>query len=378
MSNSESVPLVSIVIPTRNREFYCIETIKNILNYEYNLELVVHDNSDSDQVEEYILSNVDRRVVYRHIKGRINSGLNMDMALSMASGKYVIMIGDDDTILPNIFHVVDWAIENNYKAISPKFQNAFFWNSDTKSLNKGTFVLYPQKNKYCQYNPKIQLRKLLKNGFVDYQDFFLPRVYHGLIRKDVLQEMRDKLGGKLVVGLSPDICLAVASSLVLDQYIVIDYPISISGVCPTSTSYASKNGGHIGRLEDAPHLYNRADYKWNSNIPALYSVETIWAESALKVLTIISSEPSLWLKFFNRSFFLLVFEKRNKQLLKELPNMPLERVSNRFSCEFKYLMMKMKIIVSAIIRRIRGRRTFPNVQSWDGVNSIYNRMYNRC
>lgn len=42
--------LLSIVIPTRDREYYCIEAIKNILSYNNeDFELVVQDNSDSEK-----------------------------------------------------------------------------------------------------------------------------------------------------------------------------------------------------------------------------------------------------------------------------------------------------------------------------------------
>ena len=99
--------LLSIVIPTRNREKYCIEAIKHIMTFmEDCFELVIKDNSDSDIIEQYVSKNPDIRLKYHRTQGRLNSVINMDEALSYAQGEYVCMIGDDDTVLPNIFYFV--------------------------------------------------------------------------------------------------------------------------------------------------------------------------------------------------------------------------------------------------------------------------------
>ena len=105
-----SQPFLSIVIPTRNRQHYCIAAIENILSYDYpDLELCVHDNSDDDHIQQYLQSRTpDPRLTYKRIAEQLNSVDNMDRAIGMATGHYVCMIGDDDTILPHIFEVTEW------------------------------------------------------------------------------------------------------------------------------------------------------------------------------------------------------------------------------------------------------------------------------
>ena len=49
-----NLPLLSIVIPTRNREFYCIQAIKHILSFENkDFELVIQDNSESKKIFDF-------------------------------------------------------------------------------------------------------------------------------------------------------------------------------------------------------------------------------------------------------------------------------------------------------------------------------------
>lgn len=359
-------PLLSIVIPTRNREFYCIKAIKNILEYRYDrLELVVQDNSDSDIIEHYATTVQDKRLIYNRVTERINSVINMDAALSLATGKYVIMIGDDDTILPCIFDVVSWMDKNDVCAFSPKRQQSFVWNED----GLGIYVTYPSKNKLKVYDAKSQLQLLLKNGIIDYQSYYLPRVYHGIVKRDLLQSLYN-LTSHYIGGLSPDIYLSVALSLITENYIVAEFPISIQGICSKSTAFAGKKGTHRGKLEDAPHLYKRGEYIWDSRIPAVYSIETIWAETALKSIQEIADSPDFWGNQFNRRYFNTVFILKNRNLCKELP----EETSGlriNFRDFFRYVFKRSLIMARSLYWRISGqRKVYKEVAAWKSVKNI--------
>jgi hypothetical protein len=56
-------------------------------------------------------------------------------------------------------------------------------------------------------------------------------------------------------------------------------------------------GAHSGRLETAPHFRDRTGYIWAAKIPRYYSVQTIWAESAIKAIHELNMEADL--KHFN-------------------------------------------------------------------------------
>ena len=124
-----NLPLLSIVIPTRNREFYCIQAIKHILSFENkDFELVIQDNSESKKIFDFVNNIEDSRLKYFYTENQLNSLINMDLAISRAKGRYVTMIGDDDTVLPTIFKVVAYAFKNNYDAISQKNIVSYNWH----------------------------------------------------------------------------------------------------------------------------------------------------------------------------------------------------------------------------------------------------------
>lgn len=360
----DNKPLLSIVIPTRNREKYCIEAIRNILSYQEDcFELVIQDNSDSDDIENYIKTHSDRRLRYNRVKGRVNSVLNIRASVDFAEGEYVCMIGDDDTILPNLFAIVRWAKANNVKAITPKNNPAFFWNHDG-TLN-GKLITQPTRSRIEWARPDERIAKLMKGGIIDYQQYCLPRLYHGLIRTDVLDMIRKKTG-HVIGGLSPDIYLAISSSFYIDEYIITDFPISVQGACVQSTSV----GNPRGKFEDMPHLWNRGEYHWDILIPKYNSSQTIWAETALKAI----DENGMSEKYrplFDLHYFLTAFRLENKDRKGEIDMLVGKAEKVPFMCYVRYYYSFLIIMKNALLKRIGGgRREYEAVESWDGVMQI--------
>lgn len=368
--------ILSIVIATRNREFYCIEAIKNILGYkEMDFELVIHDNSDSKTISNFVSQLNDTRLIYKYVQGRINSAINMDCALSMATGEYVTMIGDDDTILPTIFSVVNWAKKNDYQCVSPTHQVKYSWpNEITGDMGKATWSI--PANKHWSLNGENQLIRLLKNGIINYNSFMLPKVYHGIVKRDILIEIKDKVG-HFIGGLSPDIYLAVACSILCKKYIVIDYPITIAGACPSSSTAESSKGGHRGNLSDAPHLYKRENYVWDLRIPKIYSVETIWGESALKAITELNRNDLML--YFRQGCFLAGLIGNNISLISLIMDKlkSMRFLNNYYITYVDFLLFLIKKAVIRLYRAIFKQKTYivSNVKDISEVVERYKQYY---
>ena len=48
--------LLSVVIPTKNRGYYCLEAVKQILALNYpEVQICIQDNSDTDQLSQEIV-----------------------------------------------------------------------------------------------------------------------------------------------------------------------------------------------------------------------------------------------------------------------------------------------------------------------------------
>jgi hypothetical protein len=125
--------------------------------------------------------------------------------------------------------------------------------------------------------------KLLQQGGQQYLSLDLVKLYHGIVKKECMEDIKS-LTGKYFGGLSPDIYIATALSLTIDKLVVIDWPLTISGICNKSGSADSATGRHTGKLEDAPHFRGHERYEWSELVPRFYSVETIWADSVIAAI----------------------------------------------------------------------------------------------
>jgi len=90
-------PLVSVFIPTYNREKYIFESVCSILNQSFkDFELIVVDDGSTDNTREILASIKDERLkVYFNDK---NMGIpyTRNRGIELASGEYVALLDSDD------------------------------------------------------------------------------------------------------------------------------------------------------------------------------------------------------------------------------------------------------------------------------------------
>ena len=277
--------LLSIIIPTKNRQNYCFEAIKSILfDLDERCEIIVQDNSNDKTLEELLRNLNDNRIVYNYLSKPLSFVDNFEEALMQSSGKYFIVLGDDDSTTKDILKIVDWMEKNDIESVSSSIVVDYIWpNADIEKFKKGILKYPDYKGNIKKINVEENLNALIKNGFLAYQTFNLPRTYHGIVKRSCMDEVK-KIAGRYFSGLTPDIYSTIALACIIKNHCIIDFPFSIAGACPASATVHSTVGGHSGKLSDAPHFKFRGNYTWEPTIPRYYSVETIWAETAIKAL----------------------------------------------------------------------------------------------
>ncbi len=279
--------ILSIIIPTKNRQFYCKKAVEQILTINNpSIQIVIQDNSDDNSLQDEIIALGSAQVKYHYHSGVISFVDNFSEAIILADGKYLCMIGDDDGVLPNIIDAVHLAEEQGYDAIIPGLNSVYCWPTPTpfiKNAEKGYLCLSFLKEGEYEIDPHYGLMQLMKSAGQNYQSLDLPRIYHGIVAKTALERVNKKTG-KYFGGLTPDIYMSVALGVVCKKVCRLRYPITVSGMCPKSGSSDSATGKHTGNLEDAPHFRGHSLYEWDQKAPRIYSVESIWAETALQAL----------------------------------------------------------------------------------------------
>lgn len=92
---------LSILIPTYNRAEYLKECLNSIINsYKNNdIEILVSDNCSDDETELVIKNySSDSRLKYSRHKENIGAESNILSLLGKATGKYIVLLTDDDRI----------------------------------------------------------------------------------------------------------------------------------------------------------------------------------------------------------------------------------------------------------------------------------------
>jgi len=276
-------PLLSIIIPTKNRKIYCIKTVEHLLSLELNeIQIIVQDNSEDDSLKIVFGEEIkNHKLIYSYSNENMNISQNFQLSLSHIEGEYFIFLGDDDSINPEIIKILKFFKAKGAKAIVQNYPLYFVYpNPELKT--DGILNFYRPSAKYRKFETRSELIRLMQNGLQEYTYTAIPRPYHGIIKTEVLSDIHNS-GLKLFNGVSPDIYSAIILSHFIDVVYKIDYPISIAGACPQSGSSMGTNKTHCGKLEDAMHFRGRSII-WSERLPRFYSVETIWAFSAIQAL----------------------------------------------------------------------------------------------
>ena len=317
--------LISVIIPTRNRQRYAEAAARQILSLHQDIQVIVQDNSDDNMLEESFADLRDNKYfIYNHIDERISFVDNYELAVSFAEGEYFIALGDDDGLLSNITECVNWMKKQKIDAIKPSVKSSYTWpdpDSDVLAKREGVFSTKTFSGKIRFFDTRTTVIDLLKHGGMDYLVYPLAGTYHRIVRMDLLNEVKQKTG-RYYSGLTPDMYSAISLSLLPNiRFAEIDYPISLPGVCPTSASAKSAKGEHCGKLETAPHFIGlKEPYIWDERIPKFYSVETIWGETLLKAI-VAMKEEGLIDEYYKEDYLLYYLYKNNQNVRNDIESL---------------------------------------------------------
>src|SRR5438045_3662637 len=94
-------PLVSVVIPTRNRASMLPAAIDSVLSQSMSdLELIVVDDQSVDETEAIVGRYADNRIRYFKLSSRKGGSAARNAGIRAARAAYIAFLDDDDEWLP--------------------------------------------------------------------------------------------------------------------------------------------------------------------------------------------------------------------------------------------------------------------------------------
>lgn len=318
----ESIPILSVVIPTKNRYYYLKSLLEALLSEKSDeFEIIIQDNSDNNsEILNFLRTfKYDKRLKYNHTAGWLSVIDNCDLGVKAAKGEFVCMLGDDDGIL--IKHALNLVryLKNNDISAANVNKLSYSWPDVKHKVWKeisGRLIIPDFKLKYSTLYASDEIRAIKKQGGALGLGK-LPRVYHGFVKKTILDNLKSDTG-TYFPGPSPDMANAVGICKYLNSYLYADFPVIISGHGKKSTGGLGSNKLHHGKIENQSHLPKNTISLWSSKIPLFWSGPTIYSESARRAFSAFNEEDQLNYTYLYACC--LVYENDYKKVIYETIN----------------------------------------------------------
>jgi glycosyltransferase involved in cell wall biosynthesis len=341
-------PLLSVVIPTKNRYETLFPIVKAILGniIDDRIELIIQDNSDDPvQAKIFFAEYCDLRIKYDHIDGNLSIVDNTEIGLSRANGEYITFIGDDDLISPNIIDYVENFFKDGVLAVI--YPPAYYWWNDVKFFkpnyyNQPGAFWYPKSvnDEIKRIDSKKEYIKVLEQGGAGIFD--LPRIYHGIVHKSILTRIKE-IDGRYVYGASPDMALAFSTALVIQSYIKINTPLTIYGASKNSGGGYTASKTHFGKISEQKHLPKKTKDGWSKELPPIWSEHTIYPQTITEVIGIFKSTKKINFTAFYAS--MMINEPHLRQIV-------LPYVFNYFKKNPKEIIKFIKTLIKKFLGRL--------------------------
>ena len=174
---------LSICIPAYNRSVWFERALRSIVaniskNKQY-IEVIISDDSDFDECR-VIASKVlePLNISYRYINNQPKLGMaaNWNYSIQLASGKYVLVLHDDDFLLHNAVEKIIEAIKNNQEKYPIMLFGVHVVNEQEKVIKKQLF-----KRKLYLQSEKALLKVLSNSSFIRFPGI--------VIRRNIFEEV---------------------------------------------------------------------------------------------------------------------------------------------------------------------------------------------
>ena len=232
----------SFLIPSRNRLELLRHAVDSIQRQGIqNYEIVIADNASKQNYGAYVTSLADSRIVYSRAAEALPVTDNWSRALALASGDYVLMLGDDDALTPWFHRQVRMLVEKPADGPDIVYLAAFHYCYPQVMPGSPKGYLADVRNSRFLDGPSTPFQLphdeavAVANAAFGFRYLFGFNSQHFLFSAAFLRQI-DNLGG-IFQSPYPDTFAAVVSFLRARSIMVLPEPAVIIGISPKSFGY---------------------------------------------------------------------------------------------------------------------------------------------
>lgn len=256
---------ITVVIPTRERGEVLAHSLRTALAEDYDgLEVLISDNCSTDDTREIVASFGDPRIRYVNTGERVSMSHNWEFALSHVSSGWVMILGDDDGIVPGALDKVSALVrETGVRALNSTFAT-YIWPRDGVQSR----LLVPMKRGHEVRESRSWLERVVR-GRAWYSE--LPMLYAGgAVDVELINQVRAKKGSFFQSN-QPDIFSAIAFASVTARYAFSHEPFAVAGHSRFSNgaswSASGKKDSDASRLAATKMFFSEGIIPFHRSVP---------------------------------------------------------------------------------------------------------------
>lgn len=270
----------SVLLPTRNRLEYLRYAVETVRRQDYdNWEIIISDNCSEDDINGYVAELGDSRIRYVRTSSFVPVTENWNNALNHSDGDYVVMLGDDDGLLPGYFST----LLNSFKEHpDPDFVyvSALFYAYPGVMPDEPDGFLKQDRNAFFNETTPAWLDKAratkIAQGYLDFRMPVASNMQFSLISRRKIDEL--SVDGNFFHSPYPDFYATPMLFMASERILVHPDPLVVIGITPKSYGFF-----HFNNQADAgvKFLNNSAQLKTHEKAYSMMLPGTSYNDSWL-------------------------------------------------------------------------------------------------
>tara|TARA_B110000003_G_scaffold256930_1_gene274841 strand:+ start:27428 stop:28609 length:1182 start_codon:yes stop_codon:yes gene_type:complete len=248
------LPFFSIVLPTKDRPSLLKPLIESVLAQDFeDFELIIYDNSDSNKIQELLKKFQDDRI--KKIRtGGLNMADNWDQAISLASGKYMLLFSDKILLKKGALNFLATYLERSRA-------ECVTWGIDICCDSEMVFFEDKLNTDAYLISSRELIKKILLSDYASYDH--APFHCNSCISVDLLEKIRSKYG-RISHQLNPDYTLSYQVTLLLKDIHRLNKSLVILRQHDLETGYG--NGFSFVKKTEAAEKFMEDNKDWVNRV----------------------------------------------------------------------------------------------------------------
>ncbi len=247
----------SVLLPTRNRLEYLRYAVETVRRQDYaDWEIIVSDNCSEDDIAGYVRALADARIKYVRTDSFIPVTDNWNNALVQSTGDYVVMLGDDDGLLPNYFSTMMKAFERFPDPDFVYVSALFFAYPGVMPDTPEGFLRRDRNGVFTEQDPfwlDAHRAEGIARGYLDFRMPVASNMQFSLISRHKIDELSKV--GPFFQSPYPDFYATPTLFLSSKRILVYPQPMVVIGITPKSYGYFHFNN----RADDGVRLLKNTE-----------------------------------------------------------------------------------------------------------------------